>query len=77
MEIILFSAKVQQCNIVFSVVPVQLKVCFTSLKFAITFLVFVLPLGLYEWKITARPMPTIIFKNILRPFVAETDLQTI
>ena len=47
MEIILFSAKVQQCNIVFSVVPVQLKVCFTSLKFAITFLVFVLPLGLY------------------------------
>ena len=32
-----------------------------------------LPVGLYEWKITpAHPQPTIMFKNILRTFEAET-----
>ena len=32
----------------------------------------VLPVGLYEWKITpAHPLPTIMFKNILRTFEAE------
>ena len=30
------------------------------------------PVGLYEWKITpAHPIPTVMFKNILRTFEAE------
>ena len=34
--------------------------------------VFVLPVGLYDWKITtAHPTLTIMFKNILRTFEAE------
>ena len=32
----------------------------------------VFPVGLHEWKITpAHPIPTVMFKNILRTFEAE------
>ena len=82
MEATFFSANVRQCNIDISVVHVQ--VCFKSILFIIIVLlasqgssklkesVFVLPVGLYEWKVTtAYPMLTIMFKNILRTFEAE------
>ena len=66
MEIICFSA---ECSLVPLVLCIYTFVCF---RLVCTSGWFVLPVGLYERKITtANPILTIMFKNILRTFEAE------
>ena len=78
-----FSANVHQYNITF-VLCIHVQVCFNLFYFIFYFflpcqgssqlkeVVFVIPVGLYELKITtANPILTIMFKNILRTFEAE------
>ena len=53
--------------------PIVILISFLPARVADNqYIVFVLPVGLCEWKITnVRPTPTIIFKNVFKTFENE------
>ena len=56
----------------------MVKALYNTIKYSVLSCRPVIPVGLYECKITtAHPMQTIMFKNILRTFEAEISPENI